>query len=185
MTIEKLKYVYIESFDKYDYESIIKCFWWHSVSMRLEEFDFDEAFESLSEPLQRKLDEHGLGSYEDFYQNQEDLCMYDFSQFQIQTNFFYFGEEEAKEAIFKAMYEKYKNEFEGYGVFEDLQEILDEIEKPDLTTQQKNELMDRIIHAQHVTGYIFEDIDMDALHKEVDEEMKEILIGKPCKQQYK
>lgn len=175
--LSKLKNIEIEDFCEYDYDSIIRNFWMHSAAMRMSEFDFNGAFEALSQPIRSKLIEHGLMSYDEFRDNEEGLMdMSIFDQLESGTNYFSFTAEDAAEAIFKAKYEVMKDAFEGMGTFEELQDLLDRIDSSDeLSEQKKIELFDNIIHAQHETGAIFDDVDMETLHEEVDEEIKELL----------
>jgi len=173
----KMMGVEIEPFDSYDYESIILNFWMHSVTNRMNEFRFLEAFKELKQPIEYKLNEHGLIDYDSFVDNEEQLM--DFSvleQFTTSTNYLHIDLEDIKEAVLKCRYDKMLEAFKGMGAFETLQELLDRIENiHGATIQQKIELFDEIIHAQHETGEIFDDVDIDSLREQAEEEIKEML----------
>ena len=171
----------IEPFDEYDHESIILNFWMHSVTNRMNEFDFAVAFRSLREPMYRKLAEHGCMGYEAFSEYTEELicgCYSSdvFAPFMVCTDYIYITEDDVKEAIMHMQYDKYKNEFEGYGSFDELQSIYNDMDDwHGHTLQWKVELFDRAIHAQHETGDIFDDCDIESLRDEAEEEINELL----------
>ncbi len=167
----------IEDFCEYDHESIIINFWMHSVSMRMNKFDFETAFRSLREPIERKLSEHGLVSYEDFCDNEEQYQ--DFivlEQFTTKTDYLHIDIEDIKEAVLKCRYDKHIEAFEGMGAFETLKELLDRIDGYHLISLEKKIILfDEIIHAQHETGDIFDDLDIETIREQVEEDIKELL----------
>lgn len=169
--------VEIDDFCEYDTESIILNFWMHSVTHRMNEFKFLAAFAALKEPIEQKLNEHGLIDYEGFKDNEDGI--YDYSvldQFATSTNYLHIDVEDIKEAVLKCRYDKMVEAFEGMGAFETLQELLDKIENVHgATLQYKIELFDEIIHAEHETGDIFDDVDIDTLREQAEEEIKEVL----------
>ncbi len=167
----------IDDFDDFDNDSIIRNFWMCSVTNRLNEFDFCRAFRQMTPKVEYKLSEHGLLEFEDFARRQDGL--YNFSpleNFAIQTNYIYLGIEEIKEAVLKCQYKALKDTFEGMSTFEELQELLTELQNyHGATIEQKTILFDKLIHAQHETGMIFDDVDVDSLRNDIEAEIKEAL----------
>ena len=158
-------------------EDIVTAFWLCSACNRMNEFNFLAAYRGLRGQIECKLAEHGLLDFESFRESQESYIDFSYLEnFTIQTDYVYFGFEDVKEAVLKAQYGKMKETFEDYPEFLDLREILEDIDNIcGATIEQKIQLFDRIIHAEHVTGMIFEDVEMDDLHNNVDDEIKEFL----------
>lgn len=176
---EALKYE-IEHFDNYyDYEEIVKHFLRCSAANSWHYFDFESAFDTIKIPIEEKLREHGLATFEEYLEIQyacyrdEDIEMLE-NMFGLQTDYVYLSGDSIFENIMKLRYETLKNEFNGYSEFEDLAEIKEEIEGLDsyLPSLKLIALFDKCIHAEHVTGQIF-DIDIDSIKDEIDEEIKE------------
>lgn len=143
-------------------EYIIK-FYVCSLRNDFSSFDWDAMDEHFLPALQRKLDEHGLGTYEAFVEIQED-CIYGEPLpywCTAQSDYFSFTEEDAKEAIFTAMYEKAGKAFNH--LFDNIEVLVEELQSPPGTLRQRIILFDEVIHAQHVTGDIFEGLDTEDL----------------------
>ena len=169
--------VEIEDFCEYDVNSIIKNFWLCSVTHRMNEFKFSNAFKSLKPYIYNKLAEHGLIDFEAFKEvDFSDVRDSDLIGFTAQTNYISIDVSEIREVIQQYRYERFRDEFEGVGSFVDLQDLLDDIDNHYGHTQQwKIELFDSIIHAEHETGMIFDDVNIDDLREEAEEEIVELL----------
>lgn len=176
---EALKYE-IEHFNVYyDYEELVKHFLRCSAANSWQYFDFEEAFNNIKIPIEERLSEHGLTSFEEYLEiqlglySEKDIEMLE-NMFGLQTDYVYLSGDSIFENIMMLRYETMKDEFSGYGAFEDLAKIKEEIEGLDsyLPSLKLIALFDKCIHAEHVTGQIF-DIDIDSLKEEIDEEIKE------------
>ena len=175
----KILGINIEPFSEYDYESIIKNFWMHSVTNRMNEFDFATAFKSLREPIERKLNEHALLGYENFLEWYDEVFYHEqsnFEAFTYQTNYIYISVDDVREAIAKMHYEKSVEAFDGLGSFETLKEIYEDLNDWHGHSEEwKIKLFDKVIHAQHESGDIFEDCDIESLREKAEEEINELL----------
>jgi hypothetical protein len=163
--------------DYIDYESVIKGFLLCSAQNRINEFDFDEAFDLLIEPIIFKLEEHGLCSFEDFSKNRDiwiDCSGIDWGLLTVQTDYIHISEEEVKEAVYSLYHKKFKYEFSG--MFDHLVEMKEKYENMhELSLKDKIILFDEIIHAQHTCGDIFDMVDIEDLKTDLDEEIIEIM----------
>ena len=161
----------------YEPESIIKGFLLHSCLNRMSEFDFEQAFESLINPIQDKLIEHAQCDYDDFYNYYCDVFYYensDFEKFTFQTNYINICIDDVRETIAKMHYEKSKEAFDGmFDNLIDLKERIDDLDN--LTEQEMVILFDEVIHAQHVTGDIFCDVDIQSIKDDLDNDLIEIM----------
>ena len=163
--------------DYYEHESIVRGFLLHSALNRMSEFDFETAFDGLRNPIDYKLLEHAQNcTFDEFTEYNSEMGMYcddDFSKFTFNTNYINVDIDDVKEAINKLHYEKSKEAFDG--LFDDLIEIQDELNN--VTDNEENNviLFDRVIHAQHVTGDIFEDLNIDDIKSDLDEEIIEMM----------
>ena len=157
--------------DYFDFEEVVKRFWVCNIKQDYKDFDFDLAFDGLKEPIIRKLDEHGLRGFEEYKEMEEDIYNYDcLEELQQTTAYININKEDLKNALIKYKYERNKAEFEGYSGFNDLKELLDKIENRNgLSRFELVALFDRMIHAQHETGNIYDDVDLDKLKKEFEE----------------
>jgi len=155
-----------------DKEELIIDFYLCSLKNDWQEFDWDEAFIEFAGGIQEKLAEHGLTGYEDFRNREEDYGFVDkniLEPFSVCSHYVYFPVDDVFEAIMKAKYEAFQNAFGS--MFSDLQEYLDQIQNIGcFSLQEKITLFDNIIHAQHVNGNIFDDLNTEEL-KEAAEEM--------------
>ena len=160
--------------DYYDYEETFKHFLRCSLLNCWHRFDFEEAFDNAIIPIQNKLIEHGQGTLEEFVNYEEGYrdigeCL---DGYTTQTDYIYICAEDIHEAIMKFRYEKFKEEFSGY--FSDLEEIMEKYNNwQAMKTPEIIALFDSIIHAQHVNGDIFEDVDTEMIKEEIEEEYKE------------
>jgi hypothetical protein len=168
---------YVIDIDFYDNESIIRGFLLHSCLNRMGEFDFKRAFECLIMPINDKLIEHAQCDYDTFYNYHDDISCYmysDYEKFTVQTDYFYIGIDDVKQAIAKMQYEKLKQVFDG--MFDNLIDLKERIENLDnLTEEERVILFDEVIHAQHVSGDIFDDIDIESIKTDLDYELIEIM----------
>ena len=162
--------------DYWDYEETIKHFLKCSVLGEMDNFDFEQAFESFKGEIERKLAEHGLLSCEEFKKLHEDINDYScLGGLTVNTNYINISEDDLKEYILEGMYKKYKETFEDYSSFDELKEILNQIDNIDLNNRSECVfLFDKVIHAQHETGDIY-DVDIQSIKDELDEELKEVV----------
>jgi hypothetical protein len=161
----------------YDPESIVKGFLLHSALNRMNEFDFEQAFETLVDPIERKLIEHAQCEYKEFVGFFDETFLHEesaFEKFEYQTNYIYISTIDVREAITNMHYEKSQQAFDG--MFDHLIDLKDRIEcLEDLSEKDRVILFDEVIHAQHETGDIFDDIDIEEIKSDLDEEIVEIM----------
>jgi len=175
--MKKYMNVEIEGFCECDYESIVRNFWMHSVTNRMNEFDFCAAFKSMREPIRSKLSEHGLLTFEEFCENEENFFDYScLEQFTVNTNYICIDIEAIKKGVLKAKYDAFRDTFESYSTFNDLKGLLCELDNyHGATIEEKIILFDKIIHSQHETGDIFDELNIDDLREEVENEIHELI----------
>ena len=158
------------------YDDIIKEFWLCSLKQDFSEFDWDDAFNELRVPIEQKLAEHGLGDFDEFLEFQHDIGCYDLSQlesFTTCTDYIHLDENAIFEAIMRFKFEQFQDVFGG--MFEDLEEMIEKIDKLNkLSEPEKILLFDSVIHAQHQSGDIFEDTDIESLRSDAESEWEEL-----------
>jgi hypothetical protein len=116
---------------------------------------------------------------EEFIEHNEAMGLHsdsDFEKFTTSTDYIHIDVDDVKHAIFRMHYEKSQEAFDG--MFDDLIEIQEALNNViDDEEHQKDNviLFDRVIHAQHVTGDIFDDLDIDDIKSDLDEEILEIM----------
>jgi hypothetical protein len=166
------------SFEDYNnYESTIEWFWMCSWGSKWRGFNWNKAFESFKEPIRHKLAEHGILEYEDFKEVEEeylDMMNADFDPFIVDTNYVQFTKDDVLEGILMSKYDVFRDAFYSMEEFVILDEMLDEINNyKKLSLQEKIELFDKIIHAQHVSGDIF-DVGIGELRKQFERDMRKM-----------
>jgi len=161
---------------------IVKEFFEASLYKRLDSFDFDNAFNVLGGFIDQKLAQHGLLSLEEFQEYEEEIMCGTsdaLSGYAVETNYIYISTDELHDALMKYKYKKYRDAFEDYGSFKELKRIHDDIQNiSGGTIQDMVLLMERIIHAQHETGEVFEDyFNPDDIRADVEREYKALMNG--------
>jgi hypothetical protein len=156
-----------------DMNEAVGDFFRASIERRLDDYDFESVFEYASMIINQKLAGHGLTSYEEFYDDYNDMFGndVDLSQYETHTDWIVISHEDIHEAILRYMYDVYKRTFSGMGAFQDLQSLYNRMQNIyGMSTKERAILFDEVIHAQHVTGDIFEDLDIEAIKEEIDAE---------------
>lgn len=155
-------------------EETVKEFFRASIERKLDDFDFDSAFEQFSGAIRQKLAEHGLLSFDEFIESESDYGFYskdDLTGFAVHTGYIVISTDELLEVLQKYRYERFKAEFSRYGSFQSLLSLYERIQKQySLSTSEKAILFDECIHAQHETGDIFDDLDIEGIKEEIDRE---------------
>jgi hypothetical protein len=137
--------------DYYDTESIVKGFLTLSALNRMDEFDFEAAFQYLRCPIESKLAEHGLGTFEEFCETHDiGYSKTSLEEFTYKTNYVCIDADDVLQAILRHRYETFRETFDG--TFSDLAEIIEKIDALDVDNTKENVILfDKVIHAQHVT----------------------------------
>ena len=166
-------------FDDYnDFEETIQWFWMCSWFDKWDRFNWSKAFESFKEPFRYKLAEHALLSYDDFREVEEDIWSMtgvDIDQLVVQTNYVTFSRDDVIDGILEKKYQIFQEAFLGMETFETLEGILDDINNhKKLGLQEKIQLFDRIIHAEHESGKIIDDVDIEELRNEFEHDMRKM-----------
>lgn len=159
-----------------DIEETIKEFFRCNIRRDYSDFDFDTFFDIAQSMIGQKLAEHGLTTLEEFQQVYEDIYgenRGDLKEFAVETDYICISEDMIREAIYKYLFEKYRNEFERLGSMQGLKTLYDKLNKIPDDDKERAILFDEVIHAQHETGLIFDDINIEDIKEEIDREFKE------------
>ncbi|MBS3748160.1 MAG: hypothetical protein KGY67_00485 [Candidatus Thermoplasmatota archaeon] len=156
-------------------DDTVSCFWATNVTRNKDMFDFDYAFEQLESPMEQKLTEHGFLGWERYYEFIESIYghLNNLENWKIDTPYIYIGEQELQDTVAKhvsnRLYENYKN----YDEFQKIHDIYLKTQHPqDLSDREKTLLFDKMIHLQHVTGNVYDNLDIEALRNEFEQEIK-------------
>lgn len=148
------------------FEHFLRC----SLLSSWEYFNWTLAFERPITTIRDKLASHGQLSFEDFQEYEEGYyCLDDISNYAVSTPYIKICKDELHMALLEYRYNKFKQAFSGY--FDNLLDILYKYEKlASLKQFEKIALFDTVIHAQHVTGEVFEDVNIEALKENIEQE---------------
>lgn len=161
-------------------EEIIRQFWNCSLRSNFEDFDWDEAFDEFEPHLSRKLIEHGLCEYDEFRDYFDEVYGINSMESDVmglywavtETNYISFSDVDVVEAILQAKFKAFNDAFEG--VHSHLTDLRDRInDRRGLSEPKLICLFDECIHAQHESGEILEDVDIESLREEAESEWQE------------
>jgi len=156
----------------YSEEALFSHFFRCSLYNAWDYFDFYKAFEHCRGRIGSKLAEHGLLNFEDFEENFSQ--MYgdrpgDLSPFEWKSDYINITEEDIMEVILRHIFDESRKAFTG--MFSELIEIYDMTDNPGrFDLPEQIELFDRVIHAQHVTEAIFDELNPDDLRADIEYE---------------
>lgn len=162
-------------------EDIIRDFWNCSLRSDFSNFDWSDAFNQFEPFLAENVIAHGLGTFEE-YQEYYDNC-YGLNSMECEipewaiysTDWGCFSDVDACEALLRAKWQFMRDNFEN-NVHGDLADLRDRIEwenRKNLSEPELIALFDECINAQHATGDILEDVDIEELRAEAEAEWKE------------
>ena len=166
-------------------ENIILDFWRCSLKCDFAEFDWDDAFNMYEPYLRQNVVEHGLGTFEEYKQNFDDMYGEDAAAISLENlgwcctdpnnMWWQFSGYDALEAILKARWETAASYFENnvHGDLADLLERIQDENRRHLSEPKLIELFDECIHAQHASGDILEDVDIESLRDDAEAEWQE------------
>jgi hypothetical protein len=155
-------------------DDIIRNFLESSIDGTLDEFDFDDAFSNANYYLYNKLAEHGLLDYDEFLQVEEDIwgtTRGDLEEYATRTGYISISVDELYDVVMKYRYNRFRKTFIEFGSFRellDLYERINDSSMDDMSIAEKAILFDECIHAQHETGDVFDDIDIESIKAEID-----------------
>ncbi len=162
-------------------EDLILDFWRASLRCNFSEFDFDEAFGEFEPFLAENVIAHGLGTFEE-YQDQYD-SLYGLNSMECdipdwakyESDWGYFSDVDACEALLRAKWQFMRDNFESnvHGDLRDLRERIQPEARRKLSEPELIQLFDECIHAQHATGDILEDVDVECLRDEAETEWED------------
>lgn len=160
-----------EKLNYFDTEDLIIYFWECSENKEFKGFDWVKAFNNLEYPLFEKLAIHGLLEFEDFENAYNEIYTEDSSDlnnYAQVTDYLQITTEEIRKAILKYKYERNRKEFSDYETFIELKKLYDDVLKAqDISNFMELKdfiiLFDKVIHAQHETGNIFDSVDIEKL----------------------
>ncbi len=160
----------------YDDEEVIKAFWSANIKQDYTDFDFIKAFEEFENPIYRKLAEHGLIDLDAYKEQEQEI--YDYScldDLGTETNYISISGEDLMGAILEYKFNRMREAFKDYSAFDTLTEIYNKIQKAkngETCLKEMVFLFDEVIHAQHETGNIFDDLEIEKLREEFEENLK-------------
>lgn len=155
-------------------EEIIREFLESSIKGTLDEFDFDNAFLEANYYIYNKLAEHGLLGYDEFLEIENDvwgISKDDLEVYATHTNYVHISTEDIFDVIMEYRYKRFRDTFIGLNSFRELlnlHERINEASMSSMSVAEKAILFDECIHAQHETGDIFEDVDIESIKAEID-----------------
>lgn len=162
-----------------DIEDIIREFWRCSLKSNFEEFDWDQAFETYEPFLADNCIAHAQGTFEEFEEWYDNMYGLNSMECSIPdwavyvTNWGCFSNVDACRALLRAKYDFMRENFEN-NVHGDNAILLERLRnRNSLSEPELIQLFDECIHAQHATGEILEDVDVDSLRDEMEEEWKD------------
>lgn len=157
-------------------EDSITCFWANSINRTPEKFNFEENSRHFKRRLRGKLAEHGLLGKEEFVHRMEGIYgeRTELSQWTQNTAHITITEDELRDVLDEHQWKRNKETFETYETFQTLEETHERAENLDRQdTSEKVKTFDSLIHAQHETGEIVQDVDIDELREEFEENIPE------------
>ena len=149
---------------QWEIEPAIEEFWTCSITGDWDEFTWEDAFEIASDALEKQIGEHGmlggdvLRNYvEEFFC--EDDMLPEWALNYVHNGWVNLDADELLDIMFEYVAEQAADAFRHSenGDLEDLYYEVQAWESKLLT--EKIELFDRIIHAEHVSGHLFPDLD--------------------------
>lgn len=163
----------------WDMEDATKEFFRCSINRDFSEFDWDTVFENAQNRIKGYLDQHGFNGedafvewflqfYDDVYGENE--ISESLQKFAPQTDYICIGTDELMKIMARGLYPKYKDAFENEEAFINLKELSEKLENIPDDDKERAILFDEVIHAQHVTGDIFDELDIPTLKAEIDAE---------------
>lgn len=155
-------------------EDIIRNFLESSINGTLDEFDFDDAFGNANSYIYNKLAEHGLLEYDEFLQVEEDIwgmSRGNLEEYATHTKYISISIDDLYDVVMRYRYERFQKTFGKLNSFRELLDLYERINESPMgmmSVAEKAILFDECIHAQHETGDIFEDVDIESIKAEID-----------------
>jgi iron-sulfur cluster repair protein YtfE (RIC family) len=158
-------------------EDIIREFWDCSLRSDFSDFDWNNAFSEFEPYLTRKLSEHGLLGEDELRQSLEDIYG-DLDNSELpswampQTDWVWINQSMVVDWIIKGLHEQLEMAFSS--AFSDLVELHDKITStlPE-SLPELIQLFDECIHAQHQSGDILDDIDIESLRDDAESDWED------------
>lgn len=153
-------------------EDSVTCFWSNSINGTPEKFNFEENSRHFKGRLRSKLAEHGLRGKEEFVQIQEHIYgeRTELSQWTQRTPYINISEDELREELDEHQWKRNKETFEDHPTFEELQKTFQK--SKDIESKETSEQVtafDSLIHAQHETGQVVEEVDIEELREDFEQ----------------
>ena len=162
-------------------ENIIKDFLRSSIKNDFSDFSFDEAFQEFEYYLKRNLTMHGFCEAGEFIDSYKEFINSDYiniDAFTLHTDYITIDKDDIFEIICKGIQDKLKENFKELKSY--LIDLLERIEnRPEDTPENLKDLIilfDECIHAQHETGYIVDDCNIEEIKEEIELEYKNNIL---------
>lgn len=158
-------------------EDIILGFWKCSLKSDFSEFDWDEAFDTYEPFLAENCIAHGQGTFEEFKDHMDqyhglDSMSCDIPHWATYTNqdWGLFDDYDVMLVLVEAKYNFMRDNFSQH-IHGDLAELRERINnRGRMSESELISLFDECIHAQHATGNILDDVDIESLREQAEEE---------------
>lgn len=169
-------------------DDIIRDFLRYSIRSDFSEFDWSEAFGTYEYFLKEKLASHGQLDFDEFVECFDNMYGTDSAECDIDglywatlnSNWVSVTSHDVLMGILKVQYEACRESFANCVHGLELKPLYDRLQQwHSIGEPERIQLFDECIHAQHETGMILEDVDIDDIKAEVDEEWKEEQESKP------
>ena len=162
-------------------EDLILDFWRASLRCDFSEFDFDEAFGTFEPFLAQNVIAHGLGTFEEYLEYHDEFYGLDSMSCDVpewatyKTDWGWHDENTVMEAMLKLKWQFMRDNFENnvHGDLADLRDRIEHCNRKRLSEPELIQLFDECIHAQHATGDILDDVDVDDLRAEAEREWED------------
>lgn len=161
-------------------EDIILNFWKCSLNNDFSDFDWDEAFNEYYPYLENNCIQHGQGTFEQYLDFIDSIYSLDSMENDIpedwsiiQNDFMYTSKSQQVRNLLKYQYDCLREDYEN-DIHAENAKLLKEIDnRKGLSQPELIQLFDKCIHAQHISGNILEDIDIESLREDAESEYEE------------
>ena len=169
----------IEDYDHGDVIETFKAFWTASIERRLDEFDFDDAFDLTTPYIGSHLAMNGLGDPDlsmDYMEEEvrEILPKRYISALTVENPWIYYNEDDVVRDIAEIRCRMYRNNLGD--LFSDMEDLYKKLVDRDsgIPLSEQAILFDEVINCVHQNGSVFEDVigsygDVDEIREEVEE----------------
>lgn len=156
-------------------EDSITCFWANSINRTPEKFDFESNSRHFRGRIRQKLSEHGLRGKEEFIRTMEGIYgeRTELHQWTQDTPWITITEDELRDVLDEHQWKRNRETFEDHPTFNELEKTFEktrDIESKE--TSEKVSAFDSLIHAQHETGQVVQEVDIEELRENFEDKIE-------------